>query len=66
LCNYLSKNFPALLIIVISGGGTIYSRTKSDIDGLLNQAKKLTKADVVLKKPFSTEELLAKIKVLLN
>jgi len=62
LCIYLEKNHPSISIILISGGGNTYKKDKNATDDLLSQAQMLTRAKAVLKKPFTTEELITQVK----
>ncbi len=66
LCDYMQKNTPSIDVILISGGGKSYSQLKDSVSGLLDQAKMLTHAKLVLKKPFSVDELLDSVKKVLN
>ncbi len=62
LSSFLESNHPNIPSILISGGGNTYRKDKNATDDLLSQAKMLTRAKAVLKKPFTTEELLIQIK----
>ncbi|MEH6347851.1 MAG: response regulator, partial [Bermanella sp.] len=66
LCSLLESDFPDIPIILISGGGNTYKKHENATDDLLNQAQILTQAKAILKKPFSTEELLIQVKIILE
>ena len=66
LSKYLENNHPNIPSILISGGGNVYKKDINATDDLLSQAQMLTRARVLLKKPFSTEELLTQIKTILE
>ena len=66
LSKYLENNHPNIPTILISGGGNAYKKDKNATDDLLCQAQMLTRAKAVLKKPFSSDELLVLIKKILE
>jgi len=61
LSSFLESNHPKIPVILISGGGNTYRKDKNATDDLLSQAQMLTRARAVMKKPFTTEELLTQI-----
>lgn len=66
LCSFLEKNHPNIPVILISGGGNTYGKDKDATDDLLNQAQMLTQARAILKKPFTTNELLTQVNIILE
>jgi DNA-binding NtrC family response regulator len=65
LANYINVHYPAIKVIIISGGGRFYSQNDSQTDDLLASARMTTGVQVMLKKPVASDVMLEKVALLL-
>ena len=66
LCTFIRSRFPATKIIAISGGGRSYVNNAQGVNDLLRQVDKITRPDLLLKKPFESDKLLQQVDRLLK